>query len=313
MPYLVPDLTGRLALVTGASDGIGVQIATRLAGAGAELVLPVRNRRKGEAAVERVLAACPRARVRLADLDLSDLASVARAADALLDEGRPLDLLVNNAGTMAARRTSADGFELQLATNHLGPFALTARLLPLLAAAGGRVVVQSSLSARTGPLRRGRLRGPLGSPRDPGVPPGYTGFAAYAASKQAVSLVAVELQRRSAAGGWGVTSTVAHPGWAATNIVEGVAVGPRSRAYLAGRVARAQARRRLGVEAAAEPAVVAATSPDADGGSLWGPGGFAQVGGPPARLPLFRSLRDDVLAGQVWAASEILTGVRAVP
>src|SRR3954466_4609991 len=124
----VPDLTGRCALVTGASDGIGLGLATRLAAAGAEVLLPVRNPRKGHAALATILQAVPQADVSLHALDLSSLASVAALGDTLREEGRPIHILVNNAGVMTPpdRQTTADGFELQFGTNHLGHFALVA-------------------------------------------------------------------------------------------------------------------------------------------------------------------------------------------
>ncbi|WP_300592696.1 SDR family NAD(P)-dependent oxidoreductase, partial [Microbacterium sp.] len=132
----LPDLTGRRAVVTGGSDGIGLVIARSLAGAGAEVVLPVRNRTKGEAAVATIRAAHPGAQVSLRDLDLSSLASVAALGETLVAEAAPIHLLVNNAGIMRppARQTTADGFEMQFGTNHLAHVALTAHLLPLLRA-----------------------------------------------------------------------------------------------------------------------------------------------------------------------------------
>lgn len=128
----VPDLTGKLAVVTGASDGIGLGLATRLAAAGAEVVMPVRNPAKGQAAIATIRQRYPRAELSLRDLDLSALGSVAALADQLVDAGRPIHILVNNAGVMTPpdRQTTRDGFELQFGTNHLGHFALVARLLP---------------------------------------------------------------------------------------------------------------------------------------------------------------------------------------
>ncbi|QFU91868.1 SDR family oxidoreductase [Amycolatopsis sp. YIM 10] len=145
----VPDLTGKLAVVTGASDGVGLALAARLAGAGAEVVMPVRNPRKGEAALAKIRREHPGAEVSLRDLDLSSLASVAALADRLTEEGRPIHLLVNNAGVMTPpeRQTTKDGFELQFGTNHLGHFALVGRLLPLLRAGRARITSQISVAA----------------------------------------------------------------------------------------------------------------------------------------------------------------------
>jgi len=148
----LPDLSGRRALVTGASDGIGFGIARRLAAAGAEVILPVRNRAKGESALARIRAQYPTAHVSLRDLDLSSLESVAALGNRLRDEGDPLHFLINNAGLMTPpeRQTTTDGIELQFGTNHLGHFALVAHLLPLLRAGNARVTSQISVAARSG-------------------------------------------------------------------------------------------------------------------------------------------------------------------
>ncbi len=158
----LPRLDGTRAVVTGGSDGIGLGIATALAGAGAEVVLPVRNPAKGAAARDRVLRTHPDARVSLGTLDLSSLASVDAFAGAMVADGTPVDLLVGNAGVMTPpeRQTTVDGFELQLGTNHLGHVALVRGLLPLLRAARGHVTSQISVAARgavgsTGTTRTG--------------------------------------------------------------------------------------------------------------------------------------------------------------
>src|SRR5829696_8439816 len=145
----VPDLSDRRVVLTGGSDGIGLVLARRLAAAGADLVLPVRNRGKGEAAASELRSRVPGARLTLHALDLSSLASVAGFAEVLLDEGRPIDVLINNAGVMTPpeRRTTADGYELQFGTNHLGHVALVAHLMPLLRAGRARVASQISVAA----------------------------------------------------------------------------------------------------------------------------------------------------------------------
>jgi NAD(P)-dependent dehydrogenase (short-subunit alcohol dehydrogenase family) len=147
----VGDQTGKLAVVTGGSDGLGFGLVLRLAGAGAEVVMPVRNRGKGEAAAQRIRDRVAGAKVRVRDLDLASLASVRGLAEEMLGEGRPIDILVNNAGVMTPPRRveSADGFEMQFAVNHLGHFALTARLLPLLRAGRARVTTQTSFGANS--------------------------------------------------------------------------------------------------------------------------------------------------------------------
>ena len=173
--HTVPDLTGKLAVVTGANSGLGLGLATRLSAAGADVVMAIRNRAKGEVAMEQIRATVPDAKLTIKSLDLSSLTSVAALGEELNAEGRPIDILINNAGVMQPpeRDTTADGFELQFGCNHLGHFALTGHVLPLLRAAQSpRVVSLSSVAARTGrmhfddlqfekPTRRCR---PTGSP-----------------------------------------------------------------------------------------------------------------------------------------------------
>ncbi|MCJ1687087.1 SDR family oxidoreductase [Rathayibacter sp. VKM Ac-2927] len=295
----IPDLSGRLAVVTGASDGIGRVIATRLAAAGAELVLPVRSAAKGEAAAEGIRRAIPGAAVSTHPLDLSSLRSVSALAEGLLAEGRPIDLLVNNAGVMQPpqRQLTEDGFELQFGTNHLGHFALTLGLLPLLAHA--RVVHQTSIAARSGSIAWDDLDGA----RDDDA------MRAYVQSKIAVGLFALELDRRSAAAGRGPTSTLAHPGISPTNLLAaqpglGRAQQVRGRGLI---VLLA----RLGiagtVESAAQPALLAATAPD--GGGFYGP--TRLIGGPAARREPWAPLRSADDARRLWDVSEQLTGVRS--
>ncbi|HSK60452.1 MAG TPA: SDR family oxidoreductase [Actinomycetospora sp.] len=185
----VPDLTGRRAVVTGASDGIGLGIARRLAAAGAEVVLPVRNPHKGQAAITAIREQTPRASVSLRELDLSSLASVAALGATLRDEGRPIHILINTAGVMTPpeRQSTADGFELQFGTNHLGHVALVAHLLPLLRAGRARVTSQLSVAARSGRIDWDDLQRRNS----------YAGMTAYSQSKIAFGLFALELDRRS--------------------------------------------------------------------------------------------------------------------
>ncbi len=304
-PHLtLPDLTGRRALVTGGSDGIGLGIAQRLAVAGAELLLPVRNRAKGAAAVAHIRRAHAGARVTLHDLDLASLGSVAALGEELRADGRPIHLLVNNAGVMTPpdRQTTADGFELQLGTNHLGHVALVAHLLPLLSAGRARVTSQLSVAARSGAVHWADLNWETF----------YDGRRAYAQSKIAFGLWALELERRSHAGGWGITSNVSHPGVAPTSLLTARPEIGRDRdtpqIALIRRLSRAGVL--LGTaESAGLPALLAATSPHAQGGRLYGPSGPGNLGGAPAEHALFRPLRDPAEAERVWRVSEELTGV----
>jgi NAD(P)-dependent dehydrogenase (short-subunit alcohol dehydrogenase family) len=300
----VPDLTGRRAVVTGASDGIGLGLATRLAQAGADLVLPVRDPVKGEAAVARIRSAVPGAVVALRDLDLASLDSVAALSDTLNAEGRPVDILVNNAGVMspATRHTTADGLELQFGTNHIGHMALVGRILPLLVAGQARVTTMSSSAARTGKIDWADLQ----SERK------YSPIRSYGTSKLANLMFGLELDRRSRANGWGVVSNVAHPGTTLTNLyVSGPNLGRKRPAHL-----QAIMKRLAGwglfvqnVDAGLLPALYAATSPQAQGGRFYGPDGLGQFTGAPTELTVYRAARDQAAAARLWDVSERLTGV----
>lgn len=274
----VPDLTGKLALVTGASDGLGLALAERLARAGADILLTVRNQAKGAAAADRIRAAAPATTITVRKLDLSSLASVAAMADELIADGRPIDILINNAGIMTppSRRQSEDGFELQLATNHLGHFALTAQILPLLRAGQARVTTQASVAANQHGVRWEDLQWERS----------YNKNKAYSSSKIAVALFGMQLDRLSGTRGWGITSNVAHPGISATNLLASHPEMGRTSDTLSVRIIRRLATTRIPLaQTAAEgilPALYAATSPDADGGRFYGPSGPMRLTGAPA-------------------------------
>ncbi|KQQ00035.1 MULTISPECIES: SDR family oxidoreductase [unclassified Rathayibacter] len=294
----IPDLTGRLAVVTGASDGIGRVIATRLAAAGAEIVMPVRSAAKGEAAAEAIRRAIPGATVSTRPLDLSSLRSVTALAESLVQEGRPLDLLVNNAGVMQPphRQVTEDGLELQFGTNHVGHFALTLGLMPLLGHA--RVVHQTSIAARSGSIDWDDLNGERR----------YDTMRSYVQSKIAVALFALELDSRSRAADWGVTSTLAHPGISPTNLLAAQPglgrpqqVRGRGLIELLARVGVAGT-----VESAAQPALLAAIA--AEGGGFFGP--TRLIGGPAARRDLWAPMRRTDDARRLWEVSESLIGSR---
>ncbi|SNY63983.1 SDR family oxidoreductase [Paractinoplanes atraurantiacus] len=298
----VPDLTGKLALVTGASDGVGLGLAARLAAAGAEVLLPVRNSRKGEAAIERIRQQHPRAALSLRELDLSSLKSVAALGAELTAEGRPIHILIGNAGVMTPpeRQTTADGFELQFGTNHLGHFALVKHLLPLLRAGRARVTSQLSLAANSGAINWNDLNWENS----------YNGGRAYSQSKIAFGLFGLELDRRSRAGDWGITSNIAHPGVALTNLLQARPEVGRPQPTMGGRLVRAMGRRGILVgtpESAALPALYAVTSPKAQGGLMYGPSGFLHLSGPPAEQALYSRLRSEDDARRVWEVSEKLT------
>lgn len=299
----VPDLSGRRAVVTGGSDGIGLRIATRLAAAGAEVVLPVRDPAKGERAAAAIREQVPSAVLALRELDLSSLASVAAFGAGLREEGRGVHLLVNNAGVMTPpdRRTTADGFELQLGTNHLGHVALVAHLMPLLRDGHARVTSQISIAANRHAIHW----------EDLDWERGYHPMRAYSQSKIAFGLFALELDRRSRAHGWGITSNLSHPGVAPTSLLSARPELGRSGDTREIRMIRwLSARGLVGTpESAALPAVYAATSPDARGGRLYGPSRPGHVSGPPAEQALYSRLRSEEEAARVWRVSEELTGL----
>ena len=302
MTFTLPDLTGTRALVTGGSDGIGLGIATRLAAAGADLILPVRNARKGEAALTTILAAAPGASVSLRDLDLSSLESVAALGATLQAEGQPIQLLINNAGVMTPpnRQVTADGFELQWGTNHLGHFALVAHLMPLLRAGSARVTSQISIAANAGSINWTDLNWASS----------YNGGRAYSQSKIAFGLFALELQRRSEQHGWGITSNLSHPGIAPTNLLAAQETLGRAKPATGRGLIGALSRRGIllgTAESAALPALLAATS--GEPGLFYGPSGFGNLAGPPAQQKLYSRLRDAEGAARIWAVSEELTGL----
>jgi NAD(P)-dependent dehydrogenase (short-subunit alcohol dehydrogenase family) len=302
----VPDLTGRRAVVTGASDGVGLGLAGRLAAAGAEVVMPVRDPRKGEAAVAAIRGRVPGAHVSLRALDLSSLASVAALAETLLAEDLPIHVLVNNAGVMTPpdRRTTTDGFELQFGTNHLGHFALVSHLLPLLRAGRARVTSQLSIAANRNAVNWDDLNWERS----------YHPFRAYSQSKIALGLFGLELGRRSAAAGWGITSNLSHPGIAPTNLLAARPEVGRDGDGTEVRLIRALSARGIlvgTVETAQLPALYAATSPGAGNGGFYGPSGLGHLGGPPAEQKLYRRLRGTEDARRVWQVSEELAGLRS--
>ncbi|MFL6127722.1 MAG: SDR family oxidoreductase [Mycobacteriales bacterium] len=300
--YPVPDQTGRLAVVTGANSGLGKEAATRLAGAGARVLLAVRTPAKGEQARDEILAAHPGAQLEVRRVDLADLGSVRDFADSVLADGAPVDMLLNNAGVMAppTRMTTADGFELQFGSNHLGPFALTGRLLPLLLAAPApRVATMSSGLANFGRIRFDDLQWERRR---------YWAYLAYAQSKLANLLMARHLAAVATERGWRLESVAAHPGFTRTNLqTAGPSLGRDRQRRAAG--ARLPVVPTQEVEQGVEPLLFAATDPAAVSGGYYGPARWFELVGPtaPARIPARG--RDAALAARLWAESERLTGV----
>jgi NAD(P)-dependent dehydrogenase (short-subunit alcohol dehydrogenase family) len=279
----MPDQTGRTFVVTGANSGIGLAAARELAASGARVVMAVRDVAKGEAAAAE-LRGDPEVR----PLNLADLASVRAFAE---DIDADIDVLVNNAGVMATpHRTTADGFELQLGTNHLGHFALTGLLLPRIQ---DRVVTISSGAHRVGRINFDDLQ----SERS------YQRWPAYCQSKLANLLFMYELQRRLDVAGSPVRSVAAHPGYAATNL-QSHTESIQDRIMALGNRIFAQSQER-----GAWPTLYAATTPDLAGGSYVGPGGFLEQRGNPKLVSSSASARDEDTARRLWQVSEELTGV----
>jgi NAD(P)-dependent dehydrogenase (short-subunit alcohol dehydrogenase family) len=298
----VPDLGGTRAIVTGASSGIGLEASRIFAGAGAEVVLAVRDPERGRRAAEEIGRTVPGARLEVAEIDLADLGSVRRFAEREAALARGLDLLVNNAGTSSGPRcVSVDGYEIQMATNFLGHFALTGLLLPLVRP-GGRIVTVSSLMARRGHLSAATTPGDL-RPREP-----YRGGRCYADSKQADLLFAVDLDRRLRRAGSDIRSVACHPGGAATGLASqrARASGMPERLTLGARLVR---RFLQSARAGAWPTVFAATAPGVAGGELVAPDGIAQGRGRPVVVPVFSSGRDAAAAARLWELAREATRV----
>ncbi len=299
----IPDQSGTLAVITGANSGIGLGAAHRLAAEGAEVILAVRNRSKGDSAAAEIKSANPSATVSVEILDLSNLDSIAAFADTMTDRARPVDLLINNAGVMMppTRFTTADGFELQIGTNHLGHFALTGRLLPLLLKAKSpRVVTLSSGAARFGRINFDDLH----SERR------YRPIPSYGQSKLANLLFALELNRLSARNAWGIRSNAAHPGATHTNLqTTGPQLGKSSnRDSLAMRIGKLLPFWQE-IPQGCLPTLYAATSPDAAGGGYYGPDGPFEMRGLPAPAKFPRRALDEDSAARLWQVSEELTKV----
>jgi NAD(P)-dependent dehydrogenase (short-subunit alcohol dehydrogenase family) len=299
----IPDQSGRVAIVTGANSGLGLVTARELARTGATVVMACRNVDKGERAVDEIVAAIPGADVALEALDLGDLASVRDFAARVASERPAIDLLVNNAGIMGPPRgETADGFELQLGTNHLGHFALTGLLLEqLLAATGSRVVTVTSPMHRVGWISFDNLQRERR----------YERWTAYGQSKLANLLFARELQRRLVDASADTTSVAAHPGYAATHLQStgpGAGGGLASRAWTAmlsvGNRIYAQS-----AEMGALPQLYAATAPDVPGGVLVGPSSFDQMRGHPKLVGSSGAGADMDVARRLFDVSAELTGV----
>jgi NAD(P)-dependent dehydrogenase (short-subunit alcohol dehydrogenase family) len=292
----VPSQARRTAVVTGGNTGLGFETARVLAARGAAVVLAVRNLDKGKDAAARIGAAAPGADVTVQRLDLGSLESVRAAAEELRARHASIDLLINNAGLMyPPRGTTADGFELQFGTNHLGHFALTGLLLDrLLPVAGSRIVTVSSVGHR---IRAAIHFDDLQWERS------YSRVGAYGQSKLANLMFTYELQRRLAAGAQPTVAVAAHPGFSSTELARNLPAPLRAGTEVLGRFAGQSA------AMGALTTLRAATDPSVTGAQYYGPGGFREVAGPPVLVRSSTRSHDTDTQRRLWAVSEELTGV----
>ena len=295
----IPSQKGKLAIVTGATGGLGYETALALAQHGAEVILVARNADKGRDAVASIRAAAPQANLHFARVDLASLASVAEFSASMLEQGRAIDMLVNNAGVMALpqRQETVDGFEMQLGVNYLSHYALTGRLLPLLRKASApRVVNLSSLMHRSGKIFLDDLQ----------LQRGYTPTKAYGQSKLAMLMFALELQRRSDAHGWRLLSNASHPGYARTELIPN---GPGTDSLLSRLSILLQPIMSQSAADGAWPTLQAATAPDAKPAGYYGPDGWFELRGASTDAKVSASARDTTVARRLWDMSAQLTGV----
>lgn len=297
----IPDLTGKQALVTGANSGLGLETVRVLAGKGAQVILACRDLEKGKRALESLQAEVPGNLVVLQQLDLASLASIRACAEQVARTFVHLDLLFNNAGVMAIpRQETGDGFEMQFGVNHLGHFALTGLLLPLLLAApASRVVTTTSLARSMGKIKLDDLQHKRS----------YGRWSAYGQSKRANLLFTWELQTRLAAAGSKTISVAAHPGYALTNLqktsttISGSWLEEKGYALFGPLIGQSALMGAL-------PQLYAATAPDITGGELVGPGGWNGTRGYPAIDRKAQKEYDRSLAARLWEESVALTGVQ---
>lgn len=293
----MPSQAGRTAVVTG-TGGLGYEDALALARAGASVVIAGRNPEKGAQAVARIREVSPGAKIRFGRIDLGSLDSIARFADELALEQPSLDILINNAGVMnpPERKVTGDGFELQLGTNYLGHFALTARLLPMLKnGSRPRVVTLGSVAARNGAIDFSDLQAKRH----------YRPMPAYSQSKLACIMFAFEFSRRSQKAGWGVLSMAAHPGISRTELIPNQAGGWSP----AGLIRRSLPFLFQPVWQGALPTLYAATDPSARDGAYYGPDGLGGIRGYPAEERPPQQAKDAGVASRLWELSEALTGI----
>jgi NAD(P)-dependent dehydrogenase (short-subunit alcohol dehydrogenase family) len=297
----IPPQQGKTVAITGANSGIGLMAARMLAAKGARVLMACRDQTKGTQAIDTILGESKKAQVELFELDLASLKSVERCARQLERAAPKLDLLINNAGVMAIPyRTTAEGFEMQFGTNHLGHFALTMQLLPAIyRAAAPRIVNVASLAHRLGTIRFDDLNWEKR----------YSRWGAYGMSKLANLLFTYELDRKLREAGSQVLSVACHPGYAATDLqlvaarMDNAPVAQWVHGFAAKLFAQS-------ADFGALPTVYAACAPEVKGGQYFGPNGLLQVQGYPTLVQSNSASKDEAVAAELWAVSEQLTHTR---
>jgi len=299
----IPDQGGRVAVVTGANGGLGLETARELARKGAHVVMAVRNQEKAAAAVEDIRASAPQASLELVALDLGSQASVREAAARIIAAHEQIDLLINNAGVMGIpERKTVDGFEMQFGVDHLGHWSLTALLLPaLLRADAARIVTVTSTAHHMGRAV---------DPKNPHLDGRYGPWRAYGQAKLANFHFGLGLQRELEQAGASAASLIAHPGLSNTEL-QVVSVKESGGRPVARFFRMLAARTGMSPATGALPQLRAATDPAAGGGDFYGP--LWVNNGPPVRKPLFRRLGMNTAIARLWEVSERETGLALVP
>ncbi len=294
----IPQRKDGLAVITGSTEGIGFEDALALSAAGWQVIIMGRNAQKGATAIDRLKQLNPQAKARFEQIDLADLSSIQSFSDKMIAKGEAINLLINNAGVMTPpnRLETADGFELQFGTNHIGHFALTAQLLPLLRkAVDARVVTVSSVANRAGAINFEDLQSTAA----------YVPMKAYSQAKLANLMFALELQRQSDQHGWGITSIAAHPGVSRTNLL----ISGAGRWSIAG-MARTFLPFLFQPSAqGALPTLYAATAPEAKGGAYYGPDKLGETRGYPALAKIPQQALEETVASKLWEVSKALAKV----
>lgn len=298
----IPDLSGKVAIVTGSSSGLGLVAARELAAHGADVTLAVRDVAKGERTAAGISAAHPNAQVTVAHLDLTDLANIAAFAATFTKSHKRLDILINNAGIMGlpTRELTTDGFEAQFGTNHLGHFALTGNLLPLVAkTTGARIVTVSSNLHKNGRMNFDDLN----------AEKSYKGWGAYSQSKLANLLFTSELQRRFEAAKVDAIAVAAHPGWSNTPLMVSGPMKGRG-VFMKWLGQSVNNRMAQPVEMGALNEIYAAVAPGVEGNDYFGPDGKKNQSGHPSHNDRSEAAKNQADAERLWTISETLTGVK---